>query len=397
MSMVHSRRFLFRMGAFLAAVLLAIIALHNGLSHAFLNNLPLNSLILGILLFGIVLNFRQVILLEFDASWLSDRREGRDPPTLSGRGPRLLAPLARMLEDRGDRLALSPAALRSVLDSVSSRVEESRDIAHYFTGLMIFLGLLGTFWGLSQTVGSIGDVIRTLSISGDDIQSAFSALKQGLDAPLAGMGTAFSTSLIGLSGSLILGFLDLQASQAQNLFLNDLEDWLAGKTRMSAGVGMSSGEASDQPVPVYIQALLEQTADSLDNLQRVMARGEESRIAANQNMRQLTDKLATLADQMKTEQALMLKLAEHQIEMKPILAKLAEARSSTALDDASRNHLRNMDGSLSRLVEELSQGRDELIREIRGEFKMLARTLASRTEEDAAQQSQPFRLGRPEP
>jgi hypothetical protein len=221
------------------------------------------------------------------------------------------------------------------------------------------------------------------------MQSAFSGLKQGLDAPLAGMGTAFSTSLIGLAGSLILGFLDLQAAQAQNLFFNDLEEWLSGQTRMTAGIG--GGEAGDQPIPVYIQALLEQTAESLDHLQRVMSRGEESRIAANNNIRQLTDKLGTLADQMKTEQALMLKLAEHQVEMKPILVRLAEAKSGAALDDASRNHIRNIDSSLGRLVEDMVGGRDELIREIRGEFKLLARTLATRTEEDQ------FRLGRPEP
>ena len=143
-------------------------------------------------------------------------------------------------------------------------------------------------------------------------------MKQGLDAPLSGMGTAFSTSLIGLSGSLVLGFLDLQAVQAQNVFYNDLEDWLSAQTRISAGTGV--GESGDQSVPAYIQALLEQTADSLDNLQRVIARGEESRIASNNNLRALTERLSTLADQMKTEQSLMLKLAENQMEMEPILA-----------------------------------------------------------------------------
>jgi len=387
--MVHSRRFLIRMGLFLGAVLLAVAALSAGLLHAFANNIPLNSLILAILLFGIVLNIRQVIVLDDDSRWLADMREGRETPPLSGRGPRLLAPLARMMGERRDRLALSPAALRSMLDGVQSRLEESRDIARYFTGLMIFLGLLGTFWGLSQTVGSLGEVIRNLTITGDDMQNAFSGLKQGLDAPLAGMGTAFSTSLIGLAGSLILGFLDLQAAQAQNLFFNDLEEWLSGQTRMTAGIG--GGEGSDQPIPVYIQALLEQTAESLDHLQRVMSRGEESRISANNTIRQLSDRLGTLADQMKAEQALMLKLAEHQLEMKPILARLAEAKGGGALDDASRTHIRNIDGSLSRLVEDMVGGRDELIREIRGEFKLLARTLAARAEEDQ------FRLGRPEP
>jgi len=390
--MVHSRRFLIRMGAFLGAVILVIAVLHRGLGHAFLNNIPLNSLILAILLTGIALDFRQVLVLEYDAEWLAALRQGREPATLSGHGPRLLAPLAGLLGERRDRFALSPAALRSLLDGISARLDESREIARYFTGLMIFLGLLGTFWGLSQTVGSIGDVIKNLAISTDDVQAAFSSLKTGLDAPLSGMGTAFSTSMIGLAGSLILGFLDLQAGQAQNLFYNDLEDWLSGQTKMTAGLG--GGEGTDQPIPVYIQALLEQTAESLDNLQRVLMRGEEGRISANTNMRQLTDKLATLADQMKTEQALMLKLAESQIEMKPILARLADVRAG-GIDEATRTHLRNMDNALNRLVEEFTGGRDELIREIRGEFKLLARTLASRTEEEQPQ-AQPFRLGRPE-
>jgi hypothetical protein len=190
----------------------------------------------------------------------------------------------------------------------------------------------------------------------------------------------------------MLGFLDLQAAQAQNLFFNDLEEWLSGQTRMTAGIG--GGDGGDQPIPVYIQALLEQTADSLDNLQRVMSRGEENRVSANTNMRQLTDKLATLADQMKTEQALMLKLAEHQLEMRPILARLADAKGGGALDDTSRTHIRNIDGALGRLVEETTAGRDNFLREIRAEFKMLARTMASRTDDEQAAQS--FRLGRPE-
>jgi len=392
--MVHSRRFLIRMIAFLGAVVLVIAALYRGLSQAFLNNIPLNVLILAILLTGIVLNFRRIITLEYDAEWLAALREGREPSPLSGHGPRLLAPLAKLLGERGSRFALSPGALRSLLDGISARLDESREMARYFTGLMIFLGLLGTFWGLSQTVGSLGAVIRDLTVSGDDVQAAFGSLKQGLDKPLAGMGTAFSTSMIGLAGSLILGFLDLQSGSAQNLFFNDLEDWLSGQTKMTAGLG--GGEGTDQPIPVYIQALLEQTAESLDGLQRVLTRGEEGRISANQNMRQLTDKLGTLADQMKTEQALMLKLAEHQIEMKPILARLAEGRIGGGTDDQARTHLRNMDQALNRLVEEFSSGRDELIREIRSEIKLLARTVASRPEEEGQPQSQPFRLGRPE-
>lgn len=392
--MSNPRRFLLRMAAFLGVVILVIAALFPGLEHAFSNNVGLNSLILGILLVGIVLNFRQVVMLERDVRWADEFRSGRTPAVTSGSGPRLLAPLAGMLGERRDRFALSPAALRSLLDGLASRLEESREIARYFTGLMIFLGLLGTFWGLSQTVGSIGDVIRNLTIAGDDIQSAFSGLKHGLDAPLAGMGTAFSTSLIGLSGSLVLGFLDLQAGQAQNAFYNELEDWLSSQTKLSSGTGVV--EATDQPIPTYIQALLEQTADSLDNLQRVMARGEESRISANTNMRQLTDRLSTLADQMKTEQSLMLKLAENQLEMRPILTKLADGAGNSAVDEQTRQHIRNLDGAVHRLVDEMGNGRDEVIREIRSEFKLLARTIAALADEEPPTAAAPMRLGRPD-
>ncbi len=389
--MSQSRRFLVRMAAFLAVVLVVVAVLFQGLEHAYANNVGLNSLILGILLVGIALNFRQVVMLGRDAQWLDDYRAGRDRAVTSTNGPRLLAPLASMLGERRDRFALSPAALRSLLDGLSARLDESREIARYFTGLMIFLGLLGTFWGLSQTVGSIGDVIRNLTISSDNVQAAFSGLKQGLDAPLAGMGTAFSTSLIGLSGSLVLGFLDLQAGQAQNMFYNELEEWLSAQTKLSSSAG--SVEGTDQPIPAYIQALLEQTADSLDNLQRVMSRGEESRISANTNMRQLTDRLSTLADQMKTEQSLMLKLAENQLEMRPILTRLAEGAASPAIDEATRHHIRNIDIALNRLVEEMATGRDEMVRDIRSEFKLLARTIAAIAEEDSAMAGSPTRLG----
>src|SRR3978361_1127456 len=153
---------------------------------------------------------------------------------------------------------------------------------------MIFLGLLGTFWGLLKTVSAVADVIHGMSVGGGDINAVFDQLKSGLAGPLAGMSTAFSSSMFGLAGSLVLGFLDLQAGQAQNRFYNDLEEWLSTYTRLSRG---SFGEGGDASVPAYIQALLEQTADSLENLQRIMARGEESRIGANQNITALVDRL----------------------------------------------------------------------------------------------------------
>ncbi|MBY0430635.1 MAG: flagellar motor protein MotA [Rhodospirillales bacterium] len=372
--MTRPRRYLLRMALFLAAVIAVVALLSPGLSKAFLHNPALNGLIMGVLMVGILLNFRQVISLYPEVAWIESYR--RSQPTLSNaRPPRLLSALATMLGERRDRISLSAPALRSLLDGISSRLDEARDISRYFTGLLIFLGLLGTFWGLSQTVGSIGDVIRNLTIVGDDVSGAFDSLKQGLEAPLTGMGTAFGASMFGLGGSLVLGFLDLQSSQAQNAFYNDLEEWLSGQTRLGSSVSTAAAEG-DPTVPAYIQALLEQTADSLNSLQRVISRGEESRINANNNIRALTDKLATLTDQMRTEQSLIARLAESQLELKPVLVRLAESNES-AVDEATRGHVRNVDVALTRLIEELAVGRDEVIREMRSEFKMLARTISA--------------------
>ena len=173
--------------------------------------------------------------------------------------------MAAMLGERKGRLSLSAPTMRSLLDGIASRLDGSRDFSRYMIGLLIFLGLLGTFWGLSQTIGAIGDVIRGLTVGVGELGTVFENLKQGLGAPLTGMGTAFSSSLFGLGGSLMLGFLDLQAAQAQNRFFNDLEEWLSGSTRLSSGALPGDGE---HPAPVYVQALLEQTAESLERLER---------------------------------------------------------------------------------------------------------------------------------
>ena len=193
-----------------------------------------------------------------------------------------------MLADRHGRMTLSAVSLRSVLDGIGSRLDESRDLSRYMIGLLIFLGLLGTFWGLLQTVTSVGGVIGDLSVANQDMLGVFDNLKGGLEAPLEGMGTAFSSSLFGLAGSLVLGFLDLQASQAQNRFYNEAEEWLSSYTRLSGG---TLGLDGDQSVPAYVSALLEKTADSLEELQRTLARGEEQRASSSANLLSLTERL----------------------------------------------------------------------------------------------------------
>ena len=375
--MIRPNRFLYRMIAFLIAVAVVAVMLREGLVLAFAHNPALNGLLVGVLLIGIVLNFRQVLMLSPEIDWLDSWRRGQ--PSLSGGRLRLLAPMARMLGERHDRMSLSAMALRSVLDSIAARLEEQRDLSRYLVGLMIFLGLLGTFWGLSRTVGSIGEVIGSLTAGGGtDPAGAFERLKAGLGQPLSGMGTAFSTSLFGLAGSLALGFLDLSAGQAQNAFYNDLEEWLAGQTKLGASGRMTSDETGGASVPAYIQALLEQTADSLDQVQRAIMRSEDNRGGFAGAITQLSDKLSVLNDHMRAEQALLLKLGEGQLETRNLLARLAEnSTRDGGLDDPTRSHIRAMDGSLKRLVEETVASRQELVTEFRGELRLLARTIAA--------------------
>jgi hypothetical protein len=374
--MTKPGRFLLRMVLFLAAVGVVVALLHNTLLRAFMANVALNSLIGAILLIGILYTFRQVWEIGREANWVEawQKAQRTGGGGNIGEPSSLLAPLARMLANRGPRGSLHATATRALLDSVGSRLDEGREISRYFIGLMVFLGLLGTFWGLLETINAVADTINGLSLNAsEDINALFNKLKGGLETPLTGMGLAFSASMMGLAGSLIVGFLDLQAGQAQNRFYNDLEEWLAGFTRVGGGA-VAEG---DQSVPAYVQALLEQTADSLDNLQRTMARGEDSRTQTGAALLQLNEKLSLLTEQMRAEQGLLLKLTEHQIEMRPIMAKLAQSADGGNFDAASRGHLRNIDILLTRMLDDAAQGRAKLVDDMRAEIKLLSRTIAA--------------------
>lgn len=376
--MTQPIRYLIRMLVCVVAVILLAILLRGPLLEAYSHNPWLNTGILAALVIGIIFIFWQVLRLRPEIEWIERFRTGR----LDGvdyREPRLLAPMAAMLAGRKGKLSLSTMSLRSLLDGINARLDESHDISRYLIGLMVFLGLLGTFWGLLQTISGVAQTLSTISVQGDANQ-LFEQLKSGLQAPLAGMGTAFSSSLLGLAGSLVLGFLELQASQAHNRFYNELEEWLSSMTRLSSAGPIGEG---DQSVPAYIQALLEQTADSLDNLQRTMARGEDGRVQANNNLNALVDRLGTLTDQMRTEQQLMMSLAETQQDIRPMLARLADlaAQGGFGIDETSRYHLRNLDIQMNRLLEELTTGRQVSVQELRSEIRMVARTIAAIAEE----------------
>lgn len=377
--MTKPTRFIVRIIIFLVLVSAVAALLVGALLDAFMANAALNGMILATLLIGILYVVRQVMSLAPEVGWIEAYRNG--PSGLSmQQAPTLLAPVATMLGDRrDDRVSLSAISLRSLLDSIDARLAESRDISRYIIGLLIFLGLLGTFWGLLQTVGAVGKVIGGLSIESGDLGSVFTDLKSGLESPLNGMATAFSSSLFGLAGSLVLGFLELQLGQAQNRFYNDLEEWLSGLTRLSSGGGIiADGEHS---ASAYQTALWEQTADSLDKLQRVILRSEDDRRHANTNLMALNEKLGTLVDQMRHEQDLMMKIGEAQLEIRPVLARIAEGPAG-GRDELMRSHLRNIEAYVARLVEQSSEGQSRVVEEIRQEIRLLARTIAALAEEE---------------
>lgn len=287
------------MVVFVFAAAIAITFVYDPVIFAFKTNPWFNTLIVLVLIVGIAYNFRQVVNLYKEIDWIESFRNTKSANTPVRITP-LLAPMARMLSKKeSDRLTLSTTSMRSFLDSISNRLDESRDISRYLIGLLIFLGLLGTFWGLLATVSSVGDVIKGMSGEGGDSLLLFENLKLGLQQPLSGMGIAFSSSLFGLAGSLILGFLDLQAGHAQRRFFNELEEWLSGVTHVSSGALAGEGEA---PVPVYVQALLEQTADGIDNLQRALSNQVHERSRLDSNLLTLTHQIAELGEHLKRDQ-----------------------------------------------------------------------------------------------
>jgi hypothetical protein len=311
------RIFLVRMLVFLILCALLVVVLYKQIWVAFLANPGLNALIIGVLFIGIALSFRQVIRLYPEVNWVNGFRLA-DPGLAIERAPVLLAPMAAILGDRVGRMAISSQIMRGILDSIATRLDEARDISRYMTGLLVFLGLLGTFWGLIETVGSVGSVISKLSVGGD-AGSVFESLKEGLAAPLGGMGISFSSSLFGLAGSLVLGFLDLQMSQAQNRFYTQLEDWLSTTVR-DLGVdadphAATSGVPAGTEIKVAIERMKDAIADS------------GSSKAATAAMANLAEAIQGLVKHMRTEQQMIRDWAdaqaEQQREIKQLLERLA--------------------------------------------------------------------------
>ncbi|MEA2949192.1 MAG: hypothetical protein QOI40_4522 [Alphaproteobacteria bacterium] len=311
------RIFLVRMSVFLILCALVVVVLYKQIWTAFLANPFLNALIIFALSFGIVFAYRQVIRLFPEVNWVNGFRLA-DPGLAVERPPVLLAPMAVLLRDRIGRMAISSQMMRGMLDSIAARLDEARDMSRYMTGLLVFLGLLGTFWGLIDTVGSVGNVINTLK-PGGDAGAVFDALKEGLAAPLSGMGISFSSSLFGLAGSLVLGFLDLQTSQAQNRFYTDLEDWLSTTVRDLGGVEREATTA----VAVGGPALPGDLKSTIERLRDAITESGSSR-ATTTAMANLAEAIQGLVHHMRTEQQMIRDWVDSQAQQHRDIRRLLE-------------------------------------------------------------------------
>ncbi len=343
------RRFILRMTLFLLTVFLLIGILSKSLIPFFYTNPALNALIVFVLFIGIMHSYRQVITLGVEIRWLDLVKNNR--LRRSSDSPKLLSSIARILGDSPNIDGLSALSSRTMLDSVNLRLDESRDISRYLIGLLVFLGLLGTFWGLLVTISSVGDVIKSMNIIEGDTLNTLSNLKNGLEKPLSGMGTAFSSSLFGLSGSLILGFLDLQSGQAQNQFSNDLEEWFSSFTRVTPSPSIEGLQTDN--IPAYVQALLQQTAEATNKLHLTLEKGEKDRKTLSSAMVNLAEQMSKIADSIKTNSV-----------------------RREGIEEPTLEHIRSIDNTLNKLAGDAIDGRDTMTSELKNEIKILAKTIS---------------------
>jgi hypothetical protein len=326
--------FITRMLLFILLTGLIGFILSEKLTTAFMHNMVLNSLILGVLAIGIIYTLQQVLRLSPEIRWVNNFRPN-DPASSGSRTPVMLAPMATLLTRRQGHGGISPTAMRSILDSIASRLDESRETTRYMVGLLVFLGLLGTFWGLMETVQSVGQTINALNPSGEGAV-AFTELKNSLSAPLRGMGVAFSASLFGLSGSLVVGFLDLQASHAQTRFYNELEEWLSDITELAPeGGNVAAAAAQGQPAQLRFAMLDMQRAltDVAEKIEAGMARNNNS-----EAMLELSRGIDRLIKQMRAEQKVVREWVDeqahqHQAEISNVVRE--QNRLATILRDVA--------------------------------------------------------------
>ena len=359
-------------------VLVAVIGylLFPTVSPIFLVSPYLNGFILSVFIFGVFASFWQVKALFSAVSWIEGFALDR-PGHEFVKAPRLLASLAALLSDSRSRKSVNSSSANSILDSVSTRLDEARDVLRYIVNLLIFLGLLGTFYGLATTIPAVVDTIRTLApTEGGSSIDSFDKLMSGLEEQLGGMGTAFSSSLLGLAGSLVVGLLEIFAGHGQNRFYMELEEWLSSITKVGFG-GDDAGGIDGSA----ISGLMEQTSHQIDSLKELVMRGEEQRMRTDGRLGSLAEAISVLAKQMSSQSRdkgeadpkALERIAEGQDRIVEALS--GSGMMGEGMDAEARMRLRNIDVQLLRVLEEMSAGRQDSIAEIRQDFATLIYTL----------------------
>ncbi|WP_170346033.1 MULTISPECIES: biopolymer transporter ExbB [Ruegeria] len=335
----------------------------------FYANPYLNGFILIVFFIGVFACFYQVTQLIGSVRWIEAFVGGvvRE----DARTPQLLAPLASLLRERGARSQISSTSTRSILDSVAERVEEEREITRYITNVLIYLGLLGTFFGLATTVPAIVDTIRSLNPQeGEEGLAVFNRLMTGLEAQLQGMGVAFGSSLLGLAGSLIVGLLEVFAGHGQNRFYRELEEWLSSITR----VGFASGEEGGAEIAV-LTPVLDAMSEQMDALQDLFAAQESERAEVSAKLGQLVDVIAEMNNRQANTESVTSALERVALGQDALLDHMREHGAGDGIDAESRMRLRSMDVQLLRILEEISAGRQESMNEFRKDIELLVKAL----------------------
>ncbi|WIY23389.1 biopolymer transporter ExbB [Parasedimentitalea psychrophila] len=336
----------------------------------FQSNLWLNGFILLVFVFGVLACFWQVIQLIGSVRWIERFAAGeiRD----AARPPSILAPLATMLRTRAARMQLGSSSTRSILDSVANRIDEDREISRYIVNLLIFLGLLGTFYGLATTVPAVVETIRSLSPKdGEESLAVFKRLMSGLEDQLGGMGTAFASSLLGLAGSLIVGLLELFAGHGQNRFYRELEEWLSSFTRVS----FSSGEEGTSETGVVTE-VLDTMAEQMDALQALFVQSAEGGDMVNHKLTELVDSISAMNDRQDQSDTVAASLERVAIGQEALTEVMRAYGSDAGIDAESRMRLRSIDVQMLRILEEISAGRQESLAELRRDIDVLVKTFA---------------------
>lgn len=351
----------------------------------FAANPYLNGFIMVVFVIGVLACFYQVFQLIGSVRWIENFASDKPDPETSA--PPMLAPLAALLRTRGARMQISASSSRSILDSVSTRIDEAREITRYIVNMLIFLGLLGTFYGLATTVPAVVDTIRSLAPSeGDSGTEVFSNLMTGLEAQLGGMGVAFGSSLLGLAGSLVVGLLELFAGHGQNRFYQELEDWLSSITR----VGFSAGE--DATAEQNIMAgVVDHMAEQMEQMQAMFRETNVGRAAVDDKLNRLADAMDRMTERMQPGDSSAATLERIASGQERLISVLEEREDNEGLDAESRMRLRSMDVQMLRILEEISAGRQETMAEIRHDISLLARALSG-----SRQTHQPRRVRTPD-